>query len=74
MVLLSNIAYTNRDVHHIANINGKFSTAYLEELGYYTDAFVPPDNCHLVSTSYYILLFWEYYRMSTVTISKIGYL
>lgn len=40
MVLLSNIAYTNRDVHHVANINGIFSTAYLEELGNNTDAFM----------------------------------
>lgn len=34
--LLSNIAYTNRDVHHVTNINGKFSTANLVELVCYT--------------------------------------
>lgn len=61
---------TDSDACCVTNINGKLSTVYLEELGYYTGCI---HTSQQLSLSFYFILSFtigEYNRKSTVTVSN----
>lgn len=57
MVLLPNIAYINNDGCCNISIRGKFNNLTLLHISAKENSFISPGDCHLISTSYYALVF-----------------